>query len=233
MILTKWAFDEQHNLLVYLILRVTRSFRWHGNLCVVMTRLLIIFIIAYLSPYRFWQIGILDSSPHQSTIDYWSEWCNNLENNIVKSGISRTRNTKSLSLDNVKQQQSTQQQSKDKEKSAFYDWRKWLKTKETQTFCFQLLRKINFSVLTGTRSGYFRRILSPSAFLFSNACSILYWNFIFTAKFKETSTHYYKLRLNGLSLAEGPDSCICASERASCECCVSDNDSWNRVYSEA
>jgi len=33
-------------------------------------------------------------------------------------------------------------------------------------------------VLTGTRSGYFRRIFSPSAFLFSNGCSSLYWNFI-------------------------------------------------------
>lgn len=35
-------------------------------------------------------------------------------------------------------------------------------------------------VLTGTRSGYFRRILSPSARRFSNGHSSLYWNFIFT-----------------------------------------------------
>lgn len=33
-------------------------------------------------------------------------------------------------------------------------------------------------ILTGTRSGYFRRIFSPSAFLFSKGCSSLYWNFI-------------------------------------------------------
>lgn len=39
-------------------------------------------------------------------------------------------------------------------------------------------KKPSLRVLTGTRSGYFRRIFSPSAFLFSNGCSSLYWNFI-------------------------------------------------------
>lgn len=33
-------------------------------------------------------------------------------------------------------------------------------------------------VLTGTLSGYFLLIFSPSAFLFSNGCSSLYWNFM-------------------------------------------------------
>lgn len=37
--------------------------------------------------------------------------------------------------------------------------------------------------LTGTRSGYFRRILSPSARRFSNGCSSLYWNFILVLLF--------------------------------------------------
>lgn len=37
--------------------------------------------------------------------------------------------------------------------------------------------------LTGTRSGYFLLILSPSARRFSNGHSSLYWNFIFLEKF--------------------------------------------------
>lgn len=36
--------------------------------------------------------------------------------------------------------------------------------------------------LTGTRSGYFRRIFSPSVFLFSKVCSSLYWNFMAATK---------------------------------------------------
>lgn len=38
-------------------------------------------------------------------------------------------------------------------------------------------------VLTGTLSGYFLRIFSPSVFLFSKGCSSLYWNFILLIEF--------------------------------------------------
>lgn len=48
--------------------------------------------------------------------------------------------------------------------------------------CFES-RICLFFVLTGTRSGYFRRILSPSARRFSNGHSSLYWNFMFTGLF--------------------------------------------------
>lgn len=48
-------------------------------------------------------------------------------------------------------------------------------------------------MLTGTRSGYFRRILSPSARRFSNGHSSLYWNFIFTASlfFRSVAKKYF------------------------------------------
>lgn len=45
--------------------------------------------------------------------------------------------------------------------------------------------------LTGTLSGYFFRIFSPSVFLFSKTLSSLYWNFIVyrgTIRFNERQT---------------------------------------------
>lgn len=50
--------------------------------------------------------------------------------------------------------------------------------------CFKTLdNSFGWQILTGTRSGYFRLILSPSARRFSNGHSSLYWNFMFTGFF--------------------------------------------------
>lgn len=49
-----------------------------------------------------------------------------------------------------------------------------------------------WKTLTGTLSGYFRRIFSPSAFLFSNECSSLYWNFILSALSTKAKALYTK-----------------------------------------
>ena len=48
--------------------------------------------------------------------------------------------------------------------------------------------------LTGTRSGYFLRIFSPSDLRFSNACSSLYCHFIFAWKFSFKITNFRYLR---------------------------------------
>ena len=50
-------------------------------------------------------------------------------------------------------------------------------------------------VLTGTLSGYFLLIFSPSAFLFSNGCSSLYWNFMLLSAYT-----IYWLQLTRLAL---------------------------------
>lgn len=79
----------------------------------------------------------------------------------------------------------------------FYkDWKRI--SKQSLNFSLSLMKNMNRFLLTGTLSGYFLLIFSPSVFLFSKGCSSLYWNFIINY---EITKNFRKISIKLLLLA--------------------------------